>query len=106
MVLAYSVVQSISTIKAARFLHHDMLTNILRGPMSFFDTTPVGRIVNRFSQDVEAIDSTLPDIILEVLYSLFGAISVFVVISYSTPIFLVMVVPLGIIYFLIQVGET
>ena len=104
MVLAYSVVQSITTIKASHRLHQDMLTNVLRGPMSFFDTTPVGRIVNRFSQDIEAIDSTLPDNMLELLYSLFGAISVLVVICYSTPIFLVMILPLGIVYFLLQVS--
>jgi len=34
-------------VRAATMLHQNMLTNILRGPMSFFDTTPVGRIVAR-----------------------------------------------------------
>ena len=37
-----------------------MLRRILQAPMSFFDTTPVGRMVNRFAKDVDICDSTLP----------------------------------------------
>jgi len=49
-VIGYSFLQAFRAVRAARNLHHDMLVNVLRAPMSFFDTTPVGRIVNRFSQ--------------------------------------------------------
>lgn len=37
-------------------LHNDMLDNILKCPMHFFETTPVGRIINRFSTDMAIID--------------------------------------------------
>ena len=46
-------------IKAASFLHLKMLEQIMRSPMSFFDTTPLGRILNRFSKDVDTCDGTL-----------------------------------------------
>lgn len=45
---------------AARSLHDRMLIRVLRSPTSFFDTTPAGRIVNRFSGDVSVIDAQLP----------------------------------------------
>ncbi|XP_052284442.1 multidrug resistance-associated protein 1-like isoform X2 [Dreissena polymorpha] len=102
-VLIYSLVQAFCVIEAAKVLHQKLLVNVLRGPMSFFDTTPVGRIVNRFSQDIEAVDSTLPEKIVEVLWSFYAVISVFVVVAYSTPIFLTVILPLGFLYFIMQV---
>jgi ABC-type multidrug transport system fused ATPase/permease subunit len=41
-------------------MHNGMLATVLHSPMSFFDTTPLGRIVNRFSKDTYTIDETIP----------------------------------------------
>uniref|UniRef100_A0A8C5SIY1 Uncharacterized protein n=1 Tax=Laticauda laticaudata TaxID=8630 RepID=A0A8C5SIY1_LATLA len=41
---------SFGTIRASRVMHEQLLSNILRVPMSFFDSTPTGRIVNRFAK--------------------------------------------------------
>ncbi|BGP15223.1 hypothetical protein JCM10213_000825 [Rhodosporidiobolus nylandii] len=45
----------------SRALHHEAVTGVLGAPMGFFDTTPQGRIMNRFSKDIDTIDNTLND---------------------------------------------
>lgn len=50
----------IGTLRAARFIHNQLLYRILRAPMEFFDTTLTGRILNRFSNDTKEVDSDLP----------------------------------------------
>lgn len=88
---------------SSKTLHNQLLTNILRAPMSFFDTTPTGRIVNRFSGDVSTVDDLLPQTLRSWLMCLFGIISTLVMICMATPIFAVVIVPLGIIYVSVQV---
>ena len=48
------------TVNSARHLHNSMLGGILKAPVLFFDTNPAGRILNRFSKDMECMDETLP----------------------------------------------
>ena len=38
-----------------------MLSSILRSKMQWFESTPVGRIINRFSKDIQVIESLLPN---------------------------------------------
>lgn len=51
---------SFGSLDAAKKLHTNLLNNVLRLPMSFFDTTPIGRLINRFSKDVDTLDNVLP----------------------------------------------
>ncbi len=46
-------------IRASSALHKQMLTSILTAPMTFFDSTPSGRILNRFSGDIAAVDGII-----------------------------------------------
>lgn len=100
--LATSVLFAIGCLRAARDLHNKLLHNAMRLPMSFFDTTPLGRILNRFSKDVDVIDNVLPMTMRFWMMMFFNTVGVLVTISYSTPIFLAVVLPLGVFYYFIQ----
>ncbi|XP_063443601.1 multidrug resistance-associated protein 1-like isoform X2 [Mytilus trossulus] len=89
-------------IKATRKLHKDLLRNILRSPMSFFDTTPVGRIVNRFSKDIETIDDELIYQFKDVVICLLLVLCNTVIISTGTPQFLFVMLPVTVVYFALQ----
>jgi len=52
---------------ASVFLHNYMAANVFRNPMKFFDATPTGRIMSRFSGDVDVVD-TLPQILSDAVY--------------------------------------
>jgi len=55
-------------------MHNVLLHGTLRWPMEMFDITPLGRIVNRFSKDVDTIDNTLPLNLRVVILQLFAVI--------------------------------
>lgn len=57
----------LTALKAARSFHRQLLSTVLRLPMSFFDTTPLGRVLNRFSKDVYTIDEVLQNILYSYL---------------------------------------
>nr|XP_010972727.2 canalicular multispecific organic anion transporter 1 isoform X2 [Camelus dromedarius] len=88
---------------ASSILHKQLLSNILRAPMSFFDTTPTGRIVNRFAGDISTVDDTLPVSLRSWLLCFLGIISTLVMICLATPVFVVIIIPLGIIYVSVQI---
>lgn len=55
----------IVTMRASRNIHSKIFHGLLQAPMRFFDTNPTGRVLNRFSKDIGAIDETLPKVCLE-----------------------------------------
>ena len=105
-VLFESVVLAIGCVSCSRVMHSVLLRTVLRTPMSFFDTTPLGRIMNRFSKDIDTVDVMIPQFIRLWLTSLVPVMATIIVISYSTPIFLAVAVPLAILYYLVQVSTS
>ena len=103
LVLFASFSLALGGIMASRLIHKRLLVNILRLPMSFFDTTPSGRILNRFSKDIYTIDEIVPRSISMFLGTFFAVISTIFVISFATPLFMVVIIPLTVFYVLIQV---
>nr|XP_009677166.1 PREDICTED: canalicular multispecific organic anion transporter 2 isoform X1 [Struthio camelus australis] len=102
LVLISSFTLAMGGINAARTLHAGLLENKFHTPQSFYDTTPTGRIINRFSKDIYVIDEVIPPTILMFLGTFFTSLSTMIVIIASTPLFAVVIVPLAILYFFVQ----
>nr|XP_045608210.1 multidrug resistance-associated protein 1-like isoform X2 [Procambarus clarkii] len=93
---------SVMMVEASAIVHQKLLHNVLRLPQTFFDSVPVGRLLSRFSKDVNSMDVVLPDLMNEFTYCALEVLSTFLVIIYSTPIFVVVMLPTMIIYYLVQ----
>lgn len=61
ILFTYSTILSVAGTNASKNMLQKAITRVLRAPMSFFDTTPLGRITNRFSKDVHVMDNELGD---------------------------------------------
>ncbi|KAL2038498.1 hypothetical protein N7G274_008837 [Stereocaulon virgatum] len=90
------------SIEASRKLHERMAYAIFRSPMSFFETTPSGRILNRFSSDIYRVDEVLARTFNMLFVNSTRALYTLVLVVLSTPIFVALIVPLGAVYLYIQ----
>ncbi|XP_072247113.1 ATP-binding cassette sub-family C member 2 isoform X2 [Leuresthes tenuis] len=90
-----------ASVDASRILHSRLLHNILRVPMTFFDTTPSGRIVNRFAKDIFSVDEAIPQSFRAWITCLLSVLSTLLVICLATPIFIAVIIPLAIVYFFV-----
>uniref|UniRef100_A0A8C5GMG5 ATP-binding cassette, sub-family C (CFTR/MRP), member 10 n=1 Tax=Gouania willdenowi TaxID=441366 RepID=A0A8C5GMG5_GOUWI len=87
---------------AASSIHNRLLDRIMKATVTFFDTTPLGRILNRFSSDLYSIDDSLPFILNILLANIFGLLGMLVVISYGLPWVLLPLLPLVLLYYRTQ----
>jgi len=76
---------------ASKSLHLRAINFVMHAPMSFFETTPLGRIMNRFSKDIDTIDNTVADSWRMFLMTFANIIATFVLIAVIVPWFLVAV---------------
>ena len=98
-----SLALACGSVGASSKLFSALLDAILRAPVSFFDTTPIGRIVNRFAKDMDIVDSTLPSYISFFLLVLVPLMSTICIILYSLPVFAAVLIPFGVIFVLVKV---
>ncbi|XP_071419361.1 ATP-binding cassette sub-family C member 2 isoform X2 [Pithys albifrons albifrons] len=96
-----TVLSAQGAMRASRVMHQQLLSNILRVPMSFFDTTPTGRIVNRFAKDIFTVDETIPMSFRSWLSCFMAIISTLIMICLATPYFALVIIPLSIFYYFV-----
>ncbi|XP_028401399.1 multidrug resistance-associated protein 4-like [Dendronephthya gigantea] len=85
-------------INASQHLHNRMFAAILRAPIYFFDSNPVGRILNRFSKDIGFMDDLLPATFYEATQLVVLAVAIILLSVTSQPYLLIGAIPVVIIF--------
>ncbi|KAI9852566.1 MAG: hypothetical protein M1824_001855 [Vezdaea acicularis] len=98
MMFIFSVALTVTGTQASKVMLGKAMKRALRAPMSFFDTTPLGRITNRFSKDVDTMDNTLTDAMRMYFFTLSMIISVFILIIVYFHYFAIALGPLFIMF--------
>ncbi|KAJ1437218.1 hypothetical protein B484DRAFT_416639 [Ochromonadaceae sp. CCMP2298] len=83
---------------ASQAIHTRMIQRVLGAPLSFFESTPVGRLVQRFSKDLDQIDQQLPNSIGQLLSSSLSILGSIVAIMAVTPSFGVAMIGITAVY--------
>jgi len=90
-------------LKASQKLHDDLTDVVLKAPISFFDVTPIGRVLNRFAADMDKLDLEVTQTVsqgITTVFQVLGAIGAIIVATKGT--FIVPLIPLGYVYYLVQ----
>lgn len=89
-------------IKAGKDMHNKMLASVLRAPIRFFDSTPVGRILQRFSRDVESVDVYLQWSFDAAIHCMMQVLISILLIVTLMPAMIIVIVPVMMIYYIAQ----
>nr|XP_036860111.1 multidrug resistance-associated protein 7 isoform X3 [Manis javanica] len=97
-----AVLFAAGTLRAAATLHRRLLCRVLMAPVTFFDSTPTGRVLNRFSSDVACVDDSLPFILNILLANAAGLLGLLAVLGSGLPWLFLLLPPLSVIYYRVQ----
>ncbi|XP_039243861.1 multidrug resistance-associated protein 1-like [Pipra filicauda] len=90
------------SLSASRAMHGQLLDNVLHLPLQHFVTNPVGRIISRFTKDLSVVDVRFHFYLGTWLNFTLDVIGTILVITSASPLFIVVIIPLGYFYFIIQ----
>lgn len=89
------------SLTASKRIHNQLMEKVARAKFRFFDSTPLGQIMNRFSKDIESVDQEIAPVAVGVVHCLASILTIVVLISVITPGFLIPGIFISILYFLI-----
>ncbi|XP_055990713.1 ATP-binding cassette sub-family C member 6 [Sorex fumeus] len=85
-------------VRASSLLFRRLLWDVARSPIGFFERTPVGHLLNRFSKETDTVDVDIPDKLRLLLNYAFELLEVILVVTMATPLAILAVLPLLVIY--------
>jgi ABC-type multidrug transport system fused ATPase/permease subunit len=89
-------------LEAGFSAHRQLLRGVLRAPLRFFESNPIGRILNRFSSDISTIETALPRTILDTLHCFMEVAFLVGLVAWTYPPALMLCIPLAVVYLRIQ----
>ncbi|XP_014467782.1 PREDICTED: probable multidrug resistance-associated protein lethal(2)03659 isoform X2 [Dinoponera quadriceps] len=90
-------------MRASRRLHDNMFRCISRATMRFFNTNTSGRVLNRFSKDMGAVDELLPIALIDCIQIGLALLGIIVVVAIANPWLLIPTVIIGIVFYYLRV---
>lgn len=99
-----SLLQYIGAIRASRKLFRQLLNSIVHATMRWHDTTPTGRILNRFSKDIETIDASISGSFRSVYTTIASFVTSMVIVIAVFPPFVFPAVLIGYLYYRVAIG--
>ncbi|TRY63583.1 hypothetical protein TCAL_13931 [Tigriopus californicus] len=91
-----------SCAKASTHLHTGMVEAVSFSPMRFFENNPIGRIVNRFTQDLAITDQAVPTLGAHLFWATSQVVAVLIVICLANPFLALASIPFGLVYYMVQ----
>ncbi|XP_062956568.1 ATP-binding cassette sub-family C member 6 [Cynocephalus volans] len=85
-------------VRASSLLFQKLLWDVVRSPISFFERTPIGNLLNRLSKETDTVDVDIPDKFRSLLIYAFGLLEVILVVTMATPLAIVAILPLLLLY--------
>ena len=89
------LMRAVVSVRASRSMHAQLLEGVISAPLSFFHQTPVGRCLNRFSNDQSTVDEEICDNMCDIFRQVFNMACIFVVIAWTAPLFFLILPPMA-----------
>ncbi|KAF8815566.1 multidrug resistance-associated ABC transporter [Phlegmacium glaucopus] len=90
-------------LMASLNLFRAALSGVLASPTSFFDTTPMGRILSRLSKDQNTIDQELPITLMQFLTTFSSVLGTIALVFYTFPYLGIIFLPMAFLYYFVSV---
>lgn len=93
----------LGSLTASKRIHDHLIASVTRAKFKFFDVTPLGQLMNRFSKDLEAVDQEIAPVAIGVISCALSLVVTVVMIGFVTPYFLIAGIFIAALFYLVAV---